>query len=71
MYQPKATTKKKLMDLSSVLGFGKWKEYTIKEVLEYDPEYIDWCVYKEIFDITSDVADELEVSILDSQYPEI
>ena len=73
MYQPKVVGNKlKLYDLKAVLSFGKYKDYTIKEILEIEPSYIDWCMYKEIFDITPEVADELEASmqddLLDSYY---
>ena len=75
MYQPKiVNTKKKLLGLKDVLSFGKYKNYSIIEILEIEPSYIDWCIYKELFDVTAEVADELEAAmldnILDSYYPE-
>ena len=76
MYQPKiVNTEKKLFGLKDVLSFGKYRNYSIIEILEMEPSYIDWCIYKELFDVTAEVADELEAAILDnlldSYYPEI
>ena len=73
-YQPKVVrNKKKLFGLKDVLSFGKYKNYSIIEILEIEPSYIDWCIYKELFDVTAEVADELEASmqddLLDSYYP--
>ena len=66
-YQPKIVdSKKKLYDLNDVLTFGKYKGSKIKKVLEFDPDYIDWCIYKEIFDVTADVIDEVEAIMRDN-----
>jgi len=62
VYQPKKTTTKKLLGLHDILTFGKYADYTIKEILDEEPSYITWCVDQEIFDITVEV-DEMVYSL--------
>lgn len=33
-----------MYDLDSVMGFGKYKDETVEEVLEKDPTYLRWCL---------------------------
>ncbi len=30
--------------LSTVLKFGKWKGYTIEQLINRDPNYLHWCI---------------------------
>jgi hypothetical protein len=31
-----------IYDLDTILGFGKYKGYTVEQILEQDPSYLFW-----------------------------
>ena len=65
MYQPKQIQKKKIYDLNTIMNFGKYKpenymgeELTVKNVMDIDPDYIDWCLSNiKWFDLSTDADD--------------
>jgi hypothetical protein len=56
----------KPVGLNIVLGFGKYKGQTIKDVIRVDPDYILWCVDNiEWFELDEESEKELEWAYAD------
>lgn len=54
------TTKYPTYDLESVMDFGKWKGYTVRDVIHRDPVYIMWTHdHVKKFKLPADVVDAL------------
>lgn len=51
--------RQKPLTLSDKITFGKYKNFTIEEVIHQDIEYIDWCVHeKQSFDLDNEAYKE-------------
>ena len=49
--------------MKPILGFGKYRDNTIEEIIKFDPYYISWCAYNvQFFHLT----DEQIVAMHDS-----
>jgi len=42
------------------LPFGKNKGMTIAELIDVDPAYLEWCIQKDMFELSHILLDELE-----------
>ncbi len=42
------------------LPFGKNKGMTISELIDVDPQYLEWCIEKDMFELNHALLDELE-----------
>lgn len=52
----------KFYDLDSVFTFGKFEGKTVREILDLDPTYIDWCsINLDHFYIDDDVIEEIQL----------
>lgn len=50
-----------ITDRKRVMGFGRYKDLTIEEVLQIDPQYLLWCQENIAqFDLNHDLLDEAE-----------
>lgn len=58
--------KEPIRDTWYVLGFGRWKGHSIKDVMLEDPQYIIWLSESGTLDIHSDIIDEIETSFIDA-----
>ena len=43
-----------LFTLSDGLAFGKHKGKLIRNIIEDDPQYVDWCLDKKIFELDAE-----------------
>ncbi len=53
-----------IQSLDGQLTFGKYKNWTIDQVLDTEPGYISWCVEQRIF-VLDDEADEALLQALE------
>jgi len=61
-------TRTKYFGLKDVLTFGKYKDSTIREVINEDPKWLDWAIKKvEFFNVTEEVR-ELVADALFNNY---
>ena len=42
------------------LPFGKWKGETIRFLIENEPQYLQWCIEKGMFELDHILQDEFE-----------
>ena len=51
----------KFYDLNTEFSFGKYKGNTIRQILDFQPSYLDWCAINlEHFYISEDVIGEIK-----------
>lgn len=60
--------KPKVTSVSYVLQFGKYKGWTIDQVLLEKPSYIEWVIDKEILDLSEEVLHEVEERLYRDRY---
>ena len=61
-------TRTKYFGVKDKITFGKYKDYTISEVIEDDPKWLDWAIRKvEFFNVTEEVR-ELVADALFNNY---
>jgi len=58
---------KEKITLDSKLEFGKYCGSKISEILVKDPKYIKWCLEKNIFGLSENDKEILEISIVSKQ----
>lgn len=49
-----------ITDPNAKIGFGKYKDSTIRQIILDDPEYLLWCESKGLFEMDHIIHDELE-----------
>lgn len=48
------------LDLDDKMPFGKYKGYTLSEVIEVDPSYLEWCCNNLNVKVTEDVKEYIK-----------
>ena len=61
----------KFYDLNTEFTFGKYEGKTIRDVLEIQPKYLDWCAINlDHFYISEEVIEEIKTIIIDFKISE-
>lgn len=61
----------KFYDLDTVFTFGKYEGKTVREILELQPKYLDWCTINlDHFYISDEVIEEIKTIISDFKISE-
>lgn len=61
----------KFYDLDTEFTFGKYEGKTVREILEIQPTYLDWCAINlEHFYISEEVIDEIQATYSDFKISE-
>lgn len=55
-----------ISDRNHVLGFGKYKGFSIAEIIENEPSYLEWLCANTDFELDHLLMDELETSYEDA-----
>jgi len=54
------TPRETIRDRNWIMPFGKFKGTALSEIIENDPQYIEWLVSNTDLDFHSDIMDEVE-----------
>lgn len=54
---------KQELSLSSVMTFGKYRGLTVEEVIEEDPDYIEWAMDEAGIELDQEAADKLDYMV--------
>lgn len=52
-----------IFTVNSTLLFGKYKGWTVDQVLDENPGYIEWCLEQRIFTLDEDADDALMTAL--------
>ena len=47
----KPAKQKNILTLDSTLSFGKYKLFTVRDVIYEDPQYLDWCIDEQLIEL--------------------
>lgn len=56
----KSVYRRTISDRNWTLPFGKYKGETIANLMESNPQYLEWCISADLFELDYALLDELE-----------